>query len=100
MIPESEKMPSTQLIKIRELGWVLIRPSSRQACRFVATNPCLMPEMVRPSQMRKENQAHRKQRHEKIILSDHDALLLLSPIANKRMAPRAETRCVIRNTLA
>jgi hypothetical protein len=39
-----------------------------------------MPEVVRSSPMREENEAQHENRHEEIILSDHDALLLLFPL--------------------
>ena len=39
-----------------------------------------MPEVVRSSPMREENEAQHENRHEKKILSDHDALLLLFPL--------------------
>jgi hypothetical protein len=36
-----------------------------------------MPKMMRASPMCEENEAQHEQRHEEIILSDHDGLLLL-----------------------
>jgi len=45
-----------------------------------------MPEVVRSSPVREENEAQHENRHEKIILSDHDALLLLFPLTENRMA--------------
>jgi hypothetical protein len=44
-----------------------------------------MPEMMRSSPMREENEAQHENRHEEIILSDHDALLLLFPLTNPSM---------------
>jgi hypothetical protein len=35
-----------------------------------------MPEVVRASHMRKKSEHHHENRHEKEILSDHDALLV------------------------
>jgi len=39
-----------------------------------------MPELMHSSPMREENEDQHENRHEKIILSDHDALLLLFPL--------------------
>jgi hypothetical protein len=39
-----------------------------------------MPEVMRSSPMREENEAQHEHRHEEKILSDHDALLLLLPL--------------------
>jgi hypothetical protein len=44
-----------------------------------------MPEVVRSPPVRKENQAQHENRHEKIILSDHDALLLLFSLCKNSM---------------
>jgi len=40
-----------------------------------------MPEVVKAPPVRENNQAQYEQRHEHEILSDHDALLLLSFLA-------------------
>jgi hypothetical protein len=45
-----------------------------------------MPEVVRSSPVGEENQAQHENRHEKIILSDHDALLLLFSVSKSRMS--------------
>jgi hypothetical protein len=52
-----------------------------------------MPEMMRSSPMREENEAQHKNRHEEIILSDHDALLLLFPLTNPSMFLYDGGRC-------
>jgi len=49
-----------------------------------------MPEVVRSSPVREEDQAQHENRHEKIILSDHDALLLLFPLSKNSMSLSAE----------
>jgi hypothetical protein len=55
---------------------------SRSSAPDARTSPCCvsMPEVMRSSPMREENEAHHEHRHEEIILSDHDALLLLFPV--------------------
>ena len=55
---------------------------SRSSAPDARTSPCCasMPEVMRSSPMREENEAQHENRHEKIILSDHDALLLLFPL--------------------
>jgi hypothetical protein len=56
-----------------------------------------MPKMMRPSQMREEEQAQDEQGHEEIILSDHDALLLLLTLSIFMIPFRAEDCCDGRN---
>ena len=45
-----------------------------------------MPEVTRRAPVCEENEAHNQYRHEEIILSDHDALLLQFPITEVSMA--------------
>jgi hypothetical protein len=60
---------------------------SRSSALDARTSPCCvsMPEVIRSSPMREENEAQHEHRHEEIILSDHDALLLLFPLTNNTM---------------
>jgi hypothetical protein len=51
------------------------------------------PEVMCASPMREENEAQHKHRHEKIILPDHDALLLLFPLNKNSMPLRTGERC-------
>jgi hypothetical protein len=44
-----------------------------------------MPEVVSASPAREENKAQYEHHHEKVVLSDHDALLLLFVAARTRM---------------
>jgi hypothetical protein len=52
-----------------------------------------MPEVVCASAMREENETQHEHRHEKIIFSEHDALLLLFPLTKNSMPLRAGNRC-------
>jgi hypothetical protein len=61
-----------------EAELICLRSSAPEAA--ISSSCVLMPEVVRSSPVRKENQAQHENRHEKIILSDHDALLLLFPL--------------------
>jgi hypothetical protein len=52
-----------------------------------------MPQVVCSSPVRKENEAHHENKHEEVILSDHDALLLLFPLTNTSMPLYIGERC-------
>ena len=49
-----------------------------------------MPEVIRSSPVREENEAQHEHHHEEIVLSDHDALLLLSSITNRCLSLLSE----------
>jgi hypothetical protein len=51
-----------------------------------------MPKMMGTSHMREEKQAQDEQRHEEIILMDHDALLLLFTLSKRIIAPGENKR--------
>jgi hypothetical protein len=53
----------------------------------------LMPEVVGASKMSHEHQNNHEQRHEKKVLSDHDALLLSFPFAKISIALCTAQRC-------
>ena len=59
-----------------------------------------MPEVVRSSPMREENEAQHEHRHEEIILSDHDALLLLFLLTKTSDATLRSESDVTEGTLA
>jgi hypothetical protein len=46
-----------------------------------------MPKVMRSSPVCEENENHHENRHEKKVLSDHDALLLLFPLTKSSMPP-------------
>ena len=52
-----------------------------------------MPDMVRSAPVREENEAHHYNQHKEMVLSDHDALLLLIPLPNNSVARCIGQRC-------
>ena len=52
-----------------------------------------MPEVVKASPVREDNQAQDEQRHEHEVLSDHDALLLLFLLTEISLALCHTQRC-------
>jgi hypothetical protein len=54
--------------------------------RLISPPWFLMPEVVCPSKMSHERQNRDEQRHEKKVLSDHDALLFAIPLAEPSIA--------------
>jgi hypothetical protein len=56
-----------------------------------------MPKMMGASHMREEEQTQHEQRHEEIVLSDHDALLLLFTLSKNMITPGENNRSDGRN---
>src|ERR1700686_114164 len=74
------------------------RPSLAKAFKRWGSAPCgSMPEGVRASPMREENESQNEHRHEKKVLCDHDALLLLFRLTKNSVPLRTGERCDGRN---
>jgi hypothetical protein len=76
----SNDITGNEITPHRETEAKLTYPPSSAPHVEISTYCISMPEVVRSSPMCEENQAQHENRHEKIILSDHDALLLLFPL--------------------
>src|SRR5579862_6338785 len=59
--------------------FVIATPTNSQTtCRGLKPAPhVLVPQLMRASPVREEDQTHQQQEQEEIVLSDHDVLLLL-----------------------
>jgi hypothetical protein len=78
----------------------LIRVSSSAPDVGISYCCVSMPKVVHAAPVCKEKQAQHENRHEKIVLSDHDALLLLFPLTKDTMPLSAEKCCDGRNPCA
>jgi hypothetical protein len=81
----SNNITGNEISPYREIGSGI--SGSRSSAPDVRTSPCCvsMPEVMRSSPMREENEAQHEHRHEEKILSDHDALLLLFRLTKNTM---------------
>src|SRR5579863_10270082 len=70
------------------------RTSPSGAPHFQPSKCCIsMPEVVRSYAVHEEDEAQHEHRHEEIILSDHDALLLLVPLPRNSVPLCSGRRC-------
>jgi len=79
--------------EVKEILVRTLHPGAKTLIRYTS-----MPEVVRPCPVHEDKKNHQEHCHEKIVLLNHDALLLLFPLPNNKMTLGLAARSDRRNT--